>query len=347
MNKLLNKSLKRFLLYAGMVLIISVPVYYITISLLWEYEMSEHNIVLTAEAARHDSFMIIMAVTVLTTLFFVLMMGGFILINKRISKHLWKPFYNSLEQIRDFNLHQQQPVAFVDTDIEEFTELNRRLKQLISGNIAAYAQQKEFADNASHELQTPLAIVQSKLELLLQSQPLNHTQYELIEDAIRALNRVSRINKNLLLLTKMENSQYMGQEDIDLSELLDNTLQMLMPFINNKQLKVKKEITPQCYVHGNRILVEILVNNLLINAIRYSTEFSNVELTLFNDHFIISNSGQGPLEQDQLFKRFGNASSQKPGTGLGLAIVKEICTRYNWEISYDYHNSSHRFMIHF
>lgn len=347
MNKLLNKSLKRFLLYAGMVLIISVPVYYITISLLWEYEMSEHNIVLTAEAARHDSFMIIVAVTVLTTLFFVLMMGGFILINKRISKHLWKPFYNSLEQIRDFNLHRQQPVAFVNTDIEEFTELNRRLQQLISGNIAAYAQQKEFADNASHELQTPLAIVQSKLELLLQSQPLNHTQYELIEEAIKALNRVTRINKNLLLLTKMENSQYMDQENIDLSQLLDNTLQTLMPFIHNKRLNIKREIGSRIYVNGNRILVEILLNNLLINAIRYSTESGNIELTLLSDHLIISNNGPGPLEQDQLFKRFGNASSQKPGTGLGLAIVREICVRYNWEIRYNYHNSFHQFLIRF
>ncbi|MFT3678070.1 MAG: HAMP domain-containing sensor histidine kinase [Chitinophagaceae bacterium] len=347
MNKLLNKSLKRFLLYAALVLVISVPVYYVTISLLWEYEMNEHNIVLSAEAARHDSYMIIMAVTVLTTLFFVLMMGGFMLLNKRISKRLWKPFYNSLGQIRDFNLHQQQPVAFAETDIEEFAELNQRLQQLISGNIAAYAQQKEFADNASHELQTPLAIVQSKLELLLQSQPLNTTQYELIEDAIRALTRVSRINKNLLLLTKMENSQYMDQERIDLSELLDNTLQVLMPFINNKQLQVKKEITQEVYVNGNRILVEILLNNLLVNAIRYSPEASSVGLVLTADHLIMSNSGQGPLEQDRLFKRFGTASSQKPGTGLGLAIMKEICIRYNWEISYNYHDGFHQFMIRF
>ncbi len=347
MNKLLNKSLKRFLLYATLVLVISVPVYYITISLLWEYEMKEHNIVLTAEAARHDSYMIIMAVTVLTTLFFILMMGGFILLNKRISNRLWKPFYSSLGQIRDFNLHQQRPVAFADTDIEEFAELNQRLQQLISGNIAAYGQQKEFADNASHELQTPLAIIQSKLELLLQSQPLNTTQYELIEDAIKAITRVSRINKNLLLLTKMENSQYMEQERIDLSELLENTLQALLPFISNKQLQIKKEIVPKVHVNGNRILVEILLNNLLVNAIRYSSDNSNIELTLTTNRLIISNSGQSPLEQEQLFKRFATASSQKPGTGLGLAIVKEICTRYSWQISYTHYDLFHRFMIHF
>ncbi|NCT74798.1 MAG: HAMP domain-containing histidine kinase [Chitinophagaceae bacterium] len=347
MNKLLNKSLKRFLLYAAIVLVISVPVYYATISLLWEYEMNEHNIVLTAEAARHDSYMIITAVTVLTALFFVSMMAGFILLNKRFSKRLWKPFYNSLEQIRDFNLHQQRPVAFADTDIEEFAELNQRLQQLISGSIAAYGQQKEFADNASHELQTPLAIVQSKLELLLQSQPLNTTQYELIEDAIKALTRVSRINKNLLLLTKIENSQYMDQERIDLSGLLENTLQALLPFIGNKQLQIKKEITPQIHVNGNRILVEILLSNLLVNAIRYSPEASSIELTLAADRLMISNSGQTPLDQEQLFKRFATASSQKPGTGLGLAIVKEICTRYNWEISYTHYDHFHRFMIRF
>lgn len=347
MKKLLNKSLKRFLLYAALVLVISVPVYYVTISLLWEYEMNEHNIVLSAEAARHDSYMIIMAVTMLTTLFFILMMGGFILLNKRISRRLWKPFYNSLGQIRDFNLHRQQPVAFADTDIEEFAELNQRLQKLISGNIAAYQQQKEFADNASHELQTPLAIIQSKLELLLQSQPLSTRQYELIEDAIRALTRVSRINKNLLLLTKMENNQYMDQERIDLSELLEHTLQVLMPFVSDRQLQVKKEVFPQVCVNGNRILIEILLNNLLVNAIRYSPEGSSITLTLTSDHFIIGNSGQKPLEAEQLFKRFATASSQKPGTGLGLAIVKEICTRYNWDISYSYRTNFHEFTIRF
>lgn len=347
MSKLLNRSLKKFIIYAALVLVASVPAYYVTISLLWKYEMDEHNIILTPEAGREDSFLIIGAVTLLTVVFFVLLSGGLILLNRRISRRLWQPFHDSLDLIRNFDLNRQTPLAFKDTDIDEFKELNQSLDKLVSGNIAAYNQQREFADNASHELQTPLSIIQSKLELLIQTDTLTDKQYEIIEEAIKALGRVNRVNKNLLLLTKIENSQFMDRENIALPGLLENTVTQFQNFSESKNIQLQLKSDSDIRIDGNKTLVEILLNNLIMNAIRYSGNESTVLIYLSGRKLAVSNDGTAPLQTTRLFKRFATASSQSPGTGLGLALVKQICNRYNWGVNYDFTNRRHTFTVEF
>lgn len=345
MTKLLNRSLKRFTVYAGLVLVCSMPVYFQIISRLWQYELDEHKIVLTDEADREDTFLIIIVVTTLTVLFFVLLMVGFILLNRRISKKVWQPFYDSLAQIKQFDLNQQHKIIFAETDIQEFAELNQSLNKLIAGNISAYNQQKEFADNATHELQTPLAIIQSKLDLLLQSKSLTREQYAMIEDAQKASARIIRINKNLLMLTKIENSQFMEKEKINLSELLHQTLILFSSFTDDKHLLLEKEIKPGVIVEGNLLLVEIVLNNLITNAIRYSPASGAISLELSGNQLVISNAGTVALNQEQLFKRFGTTATHTPGTGLGLALVKQVCQRYGWGITYRFNNMLHIFTL--
>jgi signal transduction histidine kinase len=281
-------------------------------------------------------------------LFFLLLIIGFVLINRRISRRLWQPFYNSLAKIKSFNLDQQQTVVFEETEINEFAELNNSLNKLIAGNIAVYNQQKEFADNASHELQTPLAIIQSKLDLLLQSKLLTDEQYELIEDANKALSRVARINKNLLLLTKIENSQFMDRETIDLSALLESTLSLFSNFSEDKHLILQTDIPPGITVEGNKILIEILLNNLITNAIRYTANKGTISVTLSDKCLSVANPATEALQHEQLFKRFGTTTSSiTRGTGLGLSLVKQICSRYEWKVAYDFHNRHHIFSVHF
>jgi signal transduction histidine kinase len=347
MNKLLNRSLKKFMLYAAAVLACSIPIYYAAISIFWQYELDEHNIILTPEAGREDRFLIIGAVTLLTVFFFILLLGGFILLNRKISKRLWKPFYNTLGKIRHFNLNEQKTVSFEQTDIAEFDELNRSLDKLIAGSVAAYDQQKQFADNASHELQTPLAVVQSKLEMLLQSKSLTGDQYNTIEEALKALTRVNRINKNLLLLTRIENSQFMNKEQVDLSALLSHSMAQFTNFSEDKHIALQVNIIPGVTVDGNKILIEILLNNLITNAIRHSADNAFVSVALSSKSLEITNTGAASLEPAKLFKRFATASSQTPGTGLGLAIVKQIGDRYGWTINYAFHKGMHVFSLHF
>ncbi|HUP12955.1 MAG TPA: HAMP domain-containing sensor histidine kinase, partial [Niastella sp.] len=306
MSKLLNRSLKSFIVYAALVLAGSIPVYYVAINMLWKYEQLEHQIILTPEAGREDRLLIVGAVTLLTVLFFALLLTGFILLNRRISQRLWQPFYNSLAKIRNFSLEQNKPVVFEKTEIDEFAQLNQSLDKLITGNIAAYTQQKEFAENASHELQTPLAIVQLKLELLMQSHSLTTEQYNIIEDALKALSRVNRVNRNLLLLTKIENSQYMEKDTIDASELLNTLIPQFETIATGEQIKLLPVLKKAVTISGNRTLVEILLNNLITNAIRYSAAGSDITLVLSANSFIITNPGDRSLQTEQLFKRFAS-----------------------------------------
>lgn len=345
MNQLLNYSLKKLLIYAAIVLAFSIPVYYAAISILWQYELKEHGIVLTSEAAREDNFLIVGAITALTFVFFLIMLAGFIFLNRRLSKRLWQPFYNSLNQIKAFDLNNNKPILFEQSNIEEFAELNESLFKLILGNIAAYNQQKEFADNASHELQTPLAIVQSKLEMLMQSQSLGEEQYKILDDALSSLARVGRINKNLLLLTKIQNSQFVDKERIDLAELVENILQLFSHFIENKNMQVKTHFDEGFKVEGNRMLLEILLNNLITNAIRYGPENSIILINLSSIKLEVINTGRNPLQSDQLFKRFVKNPEYGSGTGLGLALVKQIADRYNWNIEYCFREEMHIFSL--
>ncbi|MBL7696969.1 MAG: HAMP domain-containing histidine kinase [Chitinophagaceae bacterium] len=347
MSKLLNRSLKAIMLYAGLILILSIPIYYLAISILWQYEMDEHHIVLTPEANREDVFLLIIAITSLTVLFFVLLLGGFILINRNIARRLWQPFYISLGSIKKFDLNQAQQVQFQKTDIDEFQELNESLDRLLTANIETYRQQKEFADNASHELQTPLAIARSKLEMLLQSSALNADENKAIEDALQAISRAGRINKNLLLLTKIENSQFMDKEAVNISEQIREIVSHSTYFSEDKGIIINTQVTDNIYVTGNRMLVDILLQNLINNAIRHSPMNGSVSILLDNKQLAVVNSGSNSLDQDKIFERFATASSEVPGTGLGLAIVKQICLRYSWKINYAFDQQKHFFTLRF
>lgn len=345
MSKLLDQSLRKFILYAGIVLVCCVPIYYFAISRLWQYELDEHNVIVTPEAGREDKFLIIGAVTLLSVIFFVLLIIGLVLVNRRLSQRLWQPFYKSLEKIRGFDLDRRKDVSFEKTGITEFDELNDSLRRLIGANLDVYNQQKEFADNASHELQTPLAIVQSKLELLSQNDALTDEQYHLIEEALAAVARAGRINKNLLLLTKIENSQFADKQSIDIGELLQELGTQFAPFFDNKHLRTEMRISGRITVEGNRSLMEILLSNLLTNAIRYTPTGGTVTITLSKGRLLISNPGTASLNADQLFRRFASASASVTGTGLGLALVKQICLRYQWQASYQFENGQHHFSI--
>ena len=428
MNKLLNKSLKSFTIYALVVLAASVPAYYYLVDSIWLRELDEHNEIvadrtenelnqlalteteliqsivlwnkiqpgtnlqknnldknrkdstytvlrknpyvahedidrfrglsrvieingetylLTVETNVEETEETVVAIAILTFFFFLILVVGFLILNRRLSVKLWQPFKNTLTRLKAFNLNSQTSITFENSNILEFQELNEALNKLIEHTISVYKTKKEFTENASHELQTPLAIIKNKLDILLQKEALTDRQYQLIEDINKALTRVSRVNKNLLLLAKIENHQFDDSETINLSELTQECIEQLQEHFSNKELSLKTSIEKDCIVTGNRILIEILINNLLLNSIRHNLLKGTVEVKLSKSGFIISNSGRTALEQEQLFTRFKKASDESSGSGLGLAIVEQICKRHHWEIYYDFQKETHTFKISF
>ncbi|SMC34951.1 sensor histidine kinase [Chryseobacterium sp. YR221] len=307
--------------------------------------INNHPFLFTVETNIEESQETVAAIALVTVFFFVLIVIGLLFLNKKLSTSIWKPFRDTLDKLKTFNLNSQTKIEFDKTNITEFEELNQSLNKLIEQNISVFKTQKEFTENASHELQTPLAILKNKLDILLQSEDLTEKQYQITEEMNRALTRSSRINKNLLLLAKIENSQFDNSETIQFKDLLNQSMDVLQEHFEQKNISINKEISSDIKIRGNSGLIEVLVNNLLINAIRHTSPNGSISVKLTDMVFEVSNSGTEKLNTDLLFKRFSKLSADNHGSGLGLAIISEICKFHHWQINYKFENNSHVFSV--
>jgi len=315
--------------------------------LMTNIKINGENYVVVVETNVEETEETVVYITLVTILFFLILVIGFWVLNRKLSKTLWQPFKDTLDKLKSFQLNSGKRIDFQETDTIEFAELNKTVDKLLQHNIALYNNQKEFTENASHELQTPLAILKNKVDLLLQSDDLTERQYNLAEEMNRALIRSSKINKNLLLLAKIENSQFDNSEIVEFDKLLNQSLEDLQEHFIEKKIELKKEIDPNIQIKGNCSLTEILINNLLINAIVHSNPEGIIKVELSGSQFMVSNSGDQALESRLIFKRFSRMSSRSSGTGLGLSIVHEICRVQDWGVKYFFNNSSHTFCVKF
>ncbi|QBJ85416.1 sensor histidine kinase [Chryseobacterium gleum] len=301
----------------------------------------------TIQTNIEESHETIAVIAMITIFFFVVIVVGLLYLNRKLSSSIWKPFRDTLDQLKTFNLNSQSTIEFPVSDTSEFEELNQSLYKLIERNISTYKAQKEFTENASHELQTPLAIIKNKLDILLQDQDLTEKQYRIAEDINKALTRSSRINKNLLLLAKIDNNQFDHTETIFFDQLLHQSIEILEEHFEQKNISATESISNDVQVNGNSILTEILINNLIINAIRHTSPGGSVSIELNQSYFEVSNSGTEKLNTEALFKRFSKFSADNNGSGLGLSIIQEIGRLHQWMISYRFENGLHIFTVKF
>ncbi|MCD9615700.1 sensor histidine kinase [Chryseobacterium gleum] len=301
----------------------------------------------TIQTNIEESHETIAVIAMITIFFFVVIVVGLLYLNRKLSSSIWKPFRDTLDQLKIFNLNSQNTIEFPVSDTSEFEELNQSLYKLIERNISTYKTQKEFTENASHELQTPLAIIKNKLDILLQDQDLTEKQYRIAEDINKALTRSSRINKNLLLLAKIDNNQFDHSETIFFDQLLHQSIEILEEHFEQKNISATESISNDVQVNGNSILTEILINNLIINAIRHTSPGGSVSIELNQSYFEVSNSGTEKLNTEALFKRFSKFSADNNGSGLGLSIIQEIGRLHQWMISYRFENGLHIFTVKF
>lgn len=299
----------------------------------------------TVETNIEESHETIGVIAMITVFFFVVILIGLLYLNRKFSASVWKPFRRTLNQLKTFNLNSQSKIEFPTSDITEFQELNQSVQKLIERNISVYKTQKEFTENASHELQTPLAIIKNKLDLLLQDKDLTEKQYRIVEDMNKALTRSSRINKNLLLLAKIDNHQFDNSESILFDQILTQSIDILEEHFDQKNISLEKNIVSDVKVNGNSSLTEVMINNLIINAIRHTNPNGTISIRLINSAFEVSNSGVQSLDETLLFKRFSKLSADSNGSGLGLSIIQEICKFHHWTISYRFENGYHIFSV--
>jgi signal transduction histidine kinase len=288
------------------------------------------------------------SIAILFLIIISLLLIGLFVITKRLSINLWKPFYETLNQIEKFEIDKSNHPKFSETNIEEFNRLNNSIEKLIKKNTSIYHSQREFVENAAHELQTPLAVFQAKIDTLIQNTDFTQEQYKMLSSLNDSVSRLNRLNKNLLLLSKIENDIYTEKQTINLKEAIEKHFDFFTEQAKAKNLIIKTEMKEAVAVKSNPVLAEILISNLFLNAIRHNVGNGQVLVTLSNHSLTFSNTGQSQtLIADKLFNRFSKSNPSEQGNGLGLAIIKKIADLNNWKISYSFENNFHSFSVAF
>ncbi len=279
-------------------------------------------------------------------LLFLALLVSLTILQRMMSKKLWKPFYDTLDKIEGFKLESGQKPDFEQTTTIEFSRLNEKLNGLMVDNITIYKQQKEFIENASHELQTPLAVFKSQLDILLQQPGLTQSNTEIIRSLYAVSARMTRLNKNLLFLARIDNAQLSNMEVVDFVKILHDQLMYLRELAESEGLTVHVETGNSLNLKANKLLVESLINNMVVNAIRHNVKEGVINIKVDNNSLKISNIGVPyALDPNKIFRRFSRSSEEKKGNGLGLAIVQQICIMHGWEVGYNYENNLHVFVV--
>lgn len=279
--------------------------------------------------------------TLLLVLFIFLILI-FVIVNYWISKRLWIPFYKSLDVIGKFDLTSDTQPVFSKSDIQEFTKLNQVLERMSEKIRYDYINLKEFNENASHELQTPLSIIRSKLELLLQFENLNTEQINLLESVNDAVSRLSKLNQGLLIISKIDNEQFTSIEEINITKTFQKILCEYEELAQLKNITVETDLQSSIAINMNPILAGILASNLISNSVRHNIENGYIKISTRNNTLTILNSGSTlRVDANNLFNRFTKGESSPESVGLGLSIVKKITTYYNISIRYLYENNIH------
>ncbi|SFC15471.1 sensor histidine kinase [Spirosoma endophyticum] len=289
-----------------------------------------------------QTYRLIEVITVVMIVFLGLLLLGSFWFQGKLSGRLWNPFYNTLARLKFFDLASDKPLELDKSEITEFTELNEVLQKMADKMRQDYSSLKEFTENASHEMQTPLALINAKVEQLIQTKQLTEVQMNWIDSIYQASRRIARLNQGLLLLAKIENRQFNDVQQINFTQLLIEKLQDMEEVLTHKHLTVSEQLTAPFDVLLPASLADSLVTNLVSNAIKHNQAGGQIKLTSTNNQLSLSNTG-GLLTTDpeRLFERFKKESTGPDSVGLGLAIVKQICDSYNIGVSYHYVDGMH------
>lgn len=260
-----------------------------------------------------------------------------VVLNNLVMKKVWKPFYTLIDRLKGFRIEKDDPIKSELTTIDEFNLLNQSVERLTEKSRDSYVAQKEFIENAAHELQTPLAIAINKLELLLEQNELSGLQSQEVGGVLDNLTRLTRLNKSLLLLSKIDNKQYLEEETIGFNELIKSVSTDFSDFATHKNMRLNVVANANVQYTMNTDLAIVMMTNLIKNAIIHGQVGKDIDIVIDADKIIVRNYSAAPaLDTNSLFKRFKKTSADSRSTGLGLAISKAIADKYHLQLQYSY-----------
>jgi signal transduction histidine kinase len=262
-----------------------------------------------------------------------------------VSGPLFKPFRESLKKIKRFKLQEKQFIPAEETGVLEFNEMNAFVEEMTRKAVSDYENLKEFAENASHEIQTPLAIARGKLELLLETE-LNEEQYSYVDSLERTVKKLSRLSESLALLTKIDNHEFDNGASVNLSELVNESISQFSEFLSLRNLTLETSIEKNVILNIHPVLADSLWTNLFQNAIKHNIENGKIDIDITAQSLTISNTGKEPsVPPSRLFERFQKSDQNSESIGLGLAIIERIVERNHYKIDYTYQDGWHTIRI--
>lgn len=350
-RSLLNKTLMQFIACTAALLLLATPLFYWLTKLYYAEDLIEviENIEqgqpIPALDLEED---IMQGIMIQFGLIAVILGIAIVIMMSVITKKTWRPFNTTLRLTENFRLEDGAIPQFPQSDVKEFSQLNDSLIKLIQNSITSYKSQKEFTENASHELQTPLAIFRTKLDIMMQQTGLTQEQADTIQELYQTINRLTLLNRNLLLLAKIDNKQYSTLEETDIKAEISRIIPELETLAEDISIRTDFSDIP-LRVQSNKVLFGSMVNNLVVNAVRHNRPGGHIYISVGNGNLTVANTSDvdKPLDATHIFNRFYRPAGREKGNGLGLAIVKAICKYHGWYVSYAFKDSQHVFTVNF
>lgn len=316
-------------------------------ALKFTYSGKSSNLSVTIYKSLLSSDKLIEQITISSIAMVFIFIAMIYILNRFIFEKVWAVFFENLKRVEKYDVKSKTSLVLEDTEIEEFRKLNAVHLKMVERIQSDFVSLKELTANTSHEIQTPLAIIKSKAEILLQSATLSENELSIVDTILNTAERLSKLNQSLLLITKIENNQFAESEKVKVNQVLEKFVQNFGMLLEAGQFEVSTALS-NLEININPILLDVLIANLLKNAIIHGHQGGILKVLIIDKVLIICNSGE-PLvtHPDELFKRFVKGSHNTNSSGLGLEIVRKICEFYDIQIQYEYQNNLHCFSINF
>ena len=257
-----------------------------------------------------------------------------------------RPLHKLLIWLEEYKVGKKNVPLQNDTDITEFKKLNQAAEQNMKRAEEVFEEQKQFIANASHELQTPLAVCQNRLENLMEDEALTENQLEELAKTCQTLEYITKLNKSLLLLSQIENKQFLEKHNIELNTIVKKVIPDYQEVYSYRSICIEIEETSAMSIRMNEMLANILVNNLLKNSFVHNIENGCIEIKISSSRIIFKNTGQSlPLNPTIIFDRFYKGNKKEGSTGLGLSLVKSICSAEKLQMRYCFEDNFHCFEV--
>ncbi len=302
------------------------------------YENTNYGLEIGSSLSEIKELTFVIRVFILIVLSIVIIFS--FLVDALFIEYLFKPFHQIINQkIR----HVNEPDKFNYTPIKststDFQELDEVLNQMMIRIQDLFSIEKQFIANVSHELLSPISLLKNRFENLIQNESLDEEAVNKIVSSLRTLDLLKKIINNLLLISRIENNQYMTDEVIDCKTLWEEIKAELQDRAEERGIDLKIKLNENHEFMGNKTLIHIMFYNVAVNALKFTDEGGRISINDVKSNtqytLTIKDNGCGmdKTQLENIFNRFTRLNVNKEGQGLGLAIVKTIANFHQIEIN--------------